>query len=116
MRVVDQLLEVNALYRLRAAQGILGLRKKYSDTRLEAACAKALTVGDPSYRTIQGILIAGTETDPEPETGDAGAAAFLHGPEGLFPTDIPTQTLGFPVKSGGVASDIGRRPGGDHRS
>ena len=27
-------------------------------------------------------------------TGDAGAAAFLHGPEGLFPTDIPTQTLG----------------------
>jgi hypothetical protein len=92
--VVDQLLEVNALYRLRAAQGILGLRKKYSDVRLEAACAKALTVGDPSYRTIKGILIAGTETDPEPETGDAGAAAFLHGPEGLFPTDIPTQTLG----------------------
>ena len=36
----------------------------------------------------------GTETDPEPETGDAGAAAFLHGPEGLFPTAIPTQTLG----------------------
>lgn len=34
------------------------------------------------------------QTDPEPETGDAGAAAFLHGPEGLFPTDIPTQTLG----------------------
>ena len=92
--VVDQLLEVNALYRLRAAQGILGLRKKYSDTRLEAACAKALTVGDPPYRTIKGILIAGTETDPEPETGDAGASAFLHGPEGLFPTDIPTQTLG----------------------
>jgi transposase len=92
--VVDQLLEVNALYRLRAAQGVLGLRKKYSDVRLEAACAKALTVGDPSYRTIKGILIAGTETDPEPETGDAGAAAFLHGPEGLFPAAIPTQTLG----------------------
>ncbi|MCX5346676.1 IS21 family transposase [Streptomyces mirabilis] len=82
------------LARWSTAQGILGLRKKYSDVRLEAACAKALTVGDPSYRTIKGILIAGTETDPEPETGDAGAAAFLHGPEGLFPTDIPTQTLG----------------------
>ncbi len=34
---IDLLLEVNALYRLRAAQGILGLRKKYGDQRLEAA-------------------------------------------------------------------------------
>ncbi|MFF0067225.1 hypothetical protein ACFYRC_38175 [Streptomyces sp. NPDC005279] len=79
--------EINALYRLRAAQGILGLRKKYGETRLEAACAKAIAVGDPSYRTIKGILVAGTETDPEPEpetSGDAGAAAFLHGPQQLF--------------------------------
>lgn len=95
--VVDQLLEVNALYRLRAAQGVLGLRKKYGDTRLEAACARAITVGDPSYRTVKGILVAGTETDPEPETsGDAGAAAFLHGPQGLFgsvaPPDTPEDT------------------------
>ncbi|MFD9006317.1 hypothetical protein ACFV0T_36135 [Streptomyces sp. NPDC059582] len=37
---------------------------------------------------------AGRGQYPEPETGDAGAAAFLHGPGGLFPTDIPTQTLG----------------------
>ncbi|GHE13383.1 hypothetical protein [Streptomyces alanosinicus] len=41
--------------------------------------------------TIKGILIAGTETDPEtdpePETsGDAGAAAFLHSPARLFAT------------------------------
>lgn len=70
--------EPNALYRLRAAQGILGLKKKYGDARLEAACARAIAVGDPSYRTIKGILVAGTETDPEPESsGDAGAAAFL---------------------------------------
>ncbi|MEW2581250.1 hypothetical protein [Streptomyces syringium] len=83
--VIGQLLEVNALYRLRAAQGILGLRKKYGETRLEAACAKSLAVGDPSYRTVKGILIVGTETDPEPETsGDAGAAVFLHGPKRLF--------------------------------
>ncbi|MFH8447216.1 Mu transposase domain-containing protein [Streptomyces sp. NPDC018026] len=32
--VIDQLLEVNVLYRLRAAQGVLGLRKKYGETRL----------------------------------------------------------------------------------
>lgn len=83
--VIAGLLEVNALYRLRAAQGVLGLRKKYGDQRLEAACAKASLVGDPSYRTIKGILIAGTETEPARETsGDAGAAAFLHGPKRLF--------------------------------
>lgn len=91
--VVDQLLEVNALYRLRAAQGVVGLRKKYDEARLEAACAKAITVGDPSYRTIKGILIAGTETDPEPESsGDAGAAAFLHGPQRLFASVAPAET------------------------
>ncbi|WP_404962040.1 Mu transposase domain-containing protein [Streptomyces sp. 147326] len=93
--VVDQLLEVNALYRLRAAQGILGLKKTYGDTRLEAACAWAITVGDPSYRTIKGILIAGAgaETDPEPESsGDAGAAAFLHGPKRLFASVAPVET------------------------
>ncbi|MDF3294271.1 hypothetical protein P3G67_34735 [Streptomyces sp. RB6PN23] len=89
--VIEQLLEVNALYRLRAAQGVLGLRKEHGDTRLEAACRKAIAVGDPTYRTVKGILIAGTETDPEPETSDAGAAAFLHGPEGLFAaTTVPT--------------------------
>ncbi|MGW1289630.1 IS21 family transposase [Streptomyces sp. NPDC002586] len=83
--VIDQLLEVHALYRLRAAQGILGLRGKYGDGRLDAACTRALAVGDPSYRTIKGILIAGTEAEPEPVTsGDAGAAAFLHGPAQLF--------------------------------
>jgi hypothetical protein len=81
------MLEVNVLYRLRAAQGVLGLRKKYGDRRLEAACARANAVGDPSYYTIKGILIADTEADPEPETsGDAGAAAFLHGPARLLAT------------------------------
>ncbi|WKK24112.1 hypothetical protein QZH56_36625 [Streptomyces olivoreticuli] len=51
--VIAGLLEVNALYRLRAAQGVLGL-KKYGPGRLEAACAKAITVGDPSYRRSRG--------------------------------------------------------------
>lgn len=84
-QVIAGLLEVNALYRLRSAQGVLGLAGKHSATRLEAACAKAITVGDPAYRTIKGILAAGTETEPAPAgTGDGGAAAHLHGPCALF--------------------------------
>ncbi len=70
---------------------------------MEAACRKAIAVGDPSYRTIKGILIAGTETDPEPETGDAGAAAFRHDPEGLFAASIPSQISGEPEGTPGRA-------------
>ncbi|MCD9166264.1 hypothetical protein [Streptomyces albireticuli] len=104
--VIGQLLEVNALYRLRAAQGIIGLRKKYGETRLEAACAKSLVVGDPSYRTVKGILIAGTETGPEPETSaDAGIAAFLHGPKRLF------ATAATPAAAEDHHDDQGRREG-----
>ena len=60
-QVIAELLAENALYRLRAAQGVIGLADRYDPSRLEAACAKAITAGDPSYRTIKGILAAGTE-------------------------------------------------------
>jgi transposase len=83
--VIADLLAENAIYRLRSAQGVLGLADKHDPARLEAACAKALAVGDPNYRTIKGILAAGTEDAPvQTPTGDAGASAFLHGPEALF--------------------------------
>jgi len=80
-QVISELLAENALYRLRAAQGVIGLADKHDPSRLEAACATAITAGDPSYRTIKGILAAGTEAGPIPiPTGDGGAAAFLRGP------------------------------------
>jgi transposase len=79
--LVGELLADNALYRLRAAQGVIGLADKHDPSRLEAACAKAVTAGDPSYRTVRGILAAGTERDQlPPSAGDGGAAAFLRGP------------------------------------
>jgi hypothetical protein len=80
-QVIAGLLTDNALYRLRAAQGVIGLADKHDPGRLEAACAKAVTAGDPSYRTIKGILAAATEREPAPPgAGDGGAAAFLRGP------------------------------------
>ena len=91
--VIDGLLEINALFRLRAAQGILGLADKHTPPRLEAACGRAVAVGDPTYRTVKGILAAHTETDPPPAaTGDGGAAAHLHGPSQLFANVIPLPT------------------------
>jgi transposase len=80
-QVIAGLLTDNALYRLRAAQGVIGLADKCDPSRLEAACAKAITAGDPSYRTVKGILAAGADRDAPPATaGDGGAAAFLRGP------------------------------------
>jgi transposase len=87
--VIGGLLAENALYRLRAAQGVIGLADKHDPSRLEAACAKAIAAGDPSYRTVKGILAAGTEQDQVPAaSGDGGAAAFLRGP-GSFANVIP---------------------------
>jgi hypothetical protein len=96
-QLVGDLLAVNALFRLRAAQGVLGLAGKHGPERLERACARAIEVGDPSYRTVKGILAAGTETDPPPPSaGDGGAAAHLHGPSQLFAGVIPMPTTNPP--------------------
>ncbi len=82
--LIAGLLEENALCRLRAAQGVLHLADKHQPGRLEAACAKA-AAGDPSCRTVKGILAAGTESPAvRAPAGDGGAPAFLHGPRALF--------------------------------
>jgi hypothetical protein len=46
--LIGELLEVNALFRLRAAQGVLGLAERHGVDRLEKACARAIEVGDPA--------------------------------------------------------------------
>jgi transposase len=98
-QVIGELLADNALYRLRAAQGVIGLADKHDPGRLEAACAKAITAGDPSYRTVRGILAAGSERDQLPAAaGDGGAAAFLRGPASFanvipMPGTIPSDAV-----------------------
>jgi transposase len=91
-QVIEDLMVDNALFRLRSAQGILGLRTKHGDRALEDACEAALTAGDPSYRTIKGILAVqaaqnsptGTATTPATASRSAAVPAFLRGPDDLF--------------------------------
>ena len=87
--IVAELSTVNAIHRLRAIQGIIRLRDKYGDARLDAACARALAVGDPRYRTVKGILLAGTEhgDDPPGQHSAPIPPAMLHGPD-AFDTDL----------------------------
>ena len=82
--VVEELTAVNALHRLRSVQGILALADKHTAVRLNAACRRAIEVGDPTYRTIKGILAAGTENQTAVETVPPVAPAHLHGPTELF--------------------------------
>jgi hypothetical protein len=94
-QVIEALLVDNALFRIRGAQGILALRGKHGPAALERACATALAAGDPSYRTIKGILAltppstrpAGlTHRSAGPERGAAAAVpAFLRGQHELSP-------------------------------
>jgi hypothetical protein len=108
-QVIGELLADNALYRLRAAQGVVGLADRHDPSRLEAACAKAITAGDPSYRTIKGILAAGTDRDQLPAAaaaGDGGAGAFLHGAASFanvvpMPGTITSDDLDMPGTSAG---------------
>ena len=82
--LVNALLETQALHRLRSAQGVIGLADKHSATRLDAACQRAINVGNPEYRTVKGILAAGTETDGQVEPTAPSAPAHLHGQATLF--------------------------------
>jgi hypothetical protein len=54
VQVIDALLELGALYRLRSAQGVLGLADKHDPARLDAACGKALAVGGSVVSDHQG--------------------------------------------------------------
>jgi len=82
--LVEALLAEPVLYRLRSAQGVLRLAERHDPARLEAACARALAVGDPAYRTVKGILAAGTEHEGTPPTTMADVPAHLRGWRGLF--------------------------------
>jgi len=82
--LISQMLEINALHRLRSAQGVIGLAERHGIERLDAACRRAIEVGDPSYRTVKGILVAGTEHAGRPDAVAPAAPAHLHGQAALF--------------------------------
>jgi len=82
---VDAVLESPALHHLRQAQGIIRLADKYGPERLDAACARAIAFGDPTYRTIKQILERGLDRQSEaPSVQQRLAGAFLRGPEALL--------------------------------
>lgn len=65
--VVQRLLDDGVVERLPTVQRLLRLRERWGDATLEAACARALHFGDPTYATIKRVLVEGHATEPVPQ-------------------------------------------------
>jgi transposase len=61
----------------RSCIGILGLRKRYSAERLDAACAKALALGTRSYGSVAAILKNKQESKTAPQR-ETDQPSLLH--------------------------------------
>ncbi|RPJ20697.1 MAG: IS21 family transposase [Chloroflexi bacterium] len=63
-QLIKTLFSDRVLDNLRAAQGIVGLGKKYGSLRLENACTRALHFDNPRYKTVKIILAKGLDQTP----------------------------------------------------
>jgi transposase len=69
----------------RTCLGIISLGKEYTQERLEAACSRAMTIGSPSYKSIQAILKKGLDRLPaqkeEPRQSSFITHSNIRGPQ-----------------------------------
>lgn len=89
-QVIHQLLSHSVVDYLRAAQGIISLKKNYGDARLEAACHRALVFQSVSYQAIKCILQKGLEYAPLPEQQAFDALTETYTGNGRFSRDTST--------------------------
>jgi transposase len=62
----------------RSCLGIMNLAKSFGPQRLEAACARALAIGSPSYRSIRSILDNKLDQAPLPSNNVPTAPHLSH--------------------------------------
>jgi transposase len=62
----------------RACLGVMRLSKTYGAARVDAACARALHLGAPSYRTVQNILASGADRIALPDSAAAPPCLPVH--------------------------------------
>jgi transposase len=62
----------------RSCLGLMRLGDRYGKDRLEAACARALSAGARSYKSVQSILQRGLDAAPLPDADAATPPAAAH--------------------------------------
>lgn len=89
--LIERLFAHRVLDNLRAAQGVIGLAKRFGPLRLEAACMRALAFDDPRYRSVKFILEKGLDQSESSPTQASplspvytGSARFLRDTKKLF--------------------------------
>jgi hypothetical protein len=87
--LIRQLFADRVLDNLRAAQGLIRLKNKYGNIRLEAACQRALDYHNPRYRTVKTILEKGLDQHPSPQLAFDNLADSYTG-QGRFCRNIQT--------------------------
>ena len=65
-QVVEQMLQDTVLEQVHQAGRLLRLAEKYGHPRLNAACQRALSFGDPAYKTVKGILKHNLDQESQP--------------------------------------------------
>ncbi len=86
-QIIHKLLTDSVTDYLRAAQGIIGLHKKFGNERLDAACRRALVFQSPRYKTVKSILQKGLEYAPLPEQDAFEGLAETYTGNGRFCRD-----------------------------
>ena len=67
--LIEQLFADRVLDNLRAAQRVVGFKKRYGAARVEAAAIRALAYASPLYRTVKTILENGLDQQSLDESG-----------------------------------------------
>ncbi len=81
-QMIRTLFADRVLDNLRAAQGVVGLGKKYGPVRLESACKRALHFENPRYKTVKTILEKGLDQTSVP--GDTVPLSSVYTGSGRF--------------------------------
>jgi hypothetical protein len=66
VEIVQGLLNDPVLYRIPTAGRLVRLKNRFGEQRLEAACQRALTFNDLSYKTVKRILEQGLDQEAAP--------------------------------------------------
>ena len=85
-QLIEALFAHRVLDNLRAAQGVIGLGKRYGTARVEAACQRALAFDHPRYRTVKTILDKGLDQQPVDPSQPVPLASAYTG-QGRFTRD-----------------------------